>query len=79
MTDGLGILVRQVLSPDPSSSFQTPFLMLQVSSGFTVAFLLCLSHLYFHSLLLLGLVNIEQSIILDLYHLYLEGQGNIKV
>lgn len=79
MTDGLGILVRQVLSPDPSSSFQTLFLMLQVISGFVVAFLLCLSHLYFHSLLLLGLVNIEHSIILDLYHLYLEGQGNIKV
>lgn len=61
MTDGLGILVRQALSPDPSSLLQTPFLMLRVSSGFTVAFLLCLSHLYFHSLLLLGLVNIEQS------------------
>lgn len=61
MTDGLGILVRQAWSPDSSCSPQTPFLMLQVSSGFTVAFLLCLSHLYFHSLLLLGLVNIEQS------------------
>lgn len=79
MTDELGVLVRQVVSLDPSSSFQTPFLMLQLALVFTVAFcFLLVTCIFICCLFVLGLGNLEQSTILDLSNLYLECQGNIS-